>query len=65
MMLRPSSPLSLPNPSGKRLEREFSMMYVEPNVDAQRKMIFAKNSWCSFVSASSTRTPVARFDFSS
>ena len=65
MMLQPSSPLSLPKPFGKRFDTEFSMMNAEPNVDAHRKITLAVNSRCSLVSASSTRTPVARPCFSS
>jgi hypothetical protein len=34
-------------------------MCVEPNVDAHRKITLPWNSSCSFVSASSTRTPLA------
>ena len=44
MMLQPSSPLSLPKPFGKRCDTEFSMMNVEPNVDAHRKITLAVNS---------------------
>ncbi len=59
-MLWPSSPLSLPSPFGNRFDVELRRMNVEATVEAVQKMTRAKYSAGCFVSASMTRTPVAR-----
>src|SRR5688572_29066754 len=64
-MYFPSRPLSLPKPTGKRDETEFSKMRLVFSVEAFTKMTFAKYSVVLLVSASMTRTPVAFPFFSS
>src|SRR5690606_37091672 len=57
--LCPNSPLLLPNPSGHTSVAEFINTQVELNAEAQTKITLAKNSYVSFVSASTISTPFA------
>src|SRR5712691_7047109 len=61
MRLCPSSPELLPRPPGHTSIADRSSSQVEFNVDAQRKMMRAVYSAVCMLTASSTRTPVARF----
>ena len=60
MRLRPSTPESLPSPSGNREDVELSRSAVEATALAHTKITFAKYSRSCRVTASRTRTPVAR-----
>src|SRR5690348_2389789 len=59
--LWPSSPELDPSPPGQMSVAERRSSQVELSVEAQRKTIFATWSVTWLVTASSTRTPVARF----
>ena len=63
MRLCPSSFELLPSPPGHTSVAERSSNQVELSVDAQRKMMRALYSTVALVTASITRTPVARLLF--